>query len=102
MVHKERQGHGDTLLLANDRNAYVLTDKAAYLAYKDRLGLEILLEGDVRLTNNYIVMEVNPAAFPDVNAAGALAFSEFVTGQEAQEFLNTFGVEEFGGATLLS
>lgn len=93
---KSDKGMGDTLLLANDRNAYVLTDKATYLACKDRLGLEILLEGDKRLTNNYVVMEVNPAAFPDVNAAGAQAFSEFVTGREAQEFLNSFGVEEYG------
>lgn len=93
---KSGKGMGDTLLLANDRNAYVLTDKATYLAYQDRLDLKILLEVDVSAPNNYVVMEVNPAAFPDVNAAGAQAFSEFVTGQEAQEFLNTFGVEEFG------
>jgi tungstate transport system substrate-binding protein len=93
---KSGKGMGDTLLLANERNAYVLTDKATYLVYQDRLDLEILLEVDMSVANNYVVMEVNPAAFPDVNAAGAQAFSEFVTGREAQEFLNTFGVEEYG------
>jgi tungstate transport system substrate-binding protein len=41
-------------------------------------------------------MEVNPERWPDVNNDGAKAFSDFVTSTEAQEFLNEFGVAEFG------
>ena len=41
-------------------------------------------------------MEVNPDKWPDVNNQGAVAFSDFVTATEAQEFLLDFGVDRFG------
>ncbi len=81
---KSGKGMGDTLLFAGGQGAYLLTDKATFLVYEERIGLEILVEGGDDLVNRYVVMEVNPAAFPDVNSAGAQAFSEFVTSLEAQ------------------
>jgi tungstate transport system substrate-binding protein len=90
------KGMSDTLLFAGERGAYVLTDKATFLVYGEQAGLEILVEGGDELVERYVVMEVNPAAFPDVNSAGAQAFSEFVTGLEAQGLLEGFGVEEYG------
>ncbi len=87
---------GDALLLASERQAYILADKATFLVYRDRLDLEILMEAGGIQANRFVVMEVNPAAFPDVNSAGAQALSEFLTGAEAQQFLNSFGVEEYG------
>lgn len=93
---KGGKGMGDTLLLASERGAYVLTDKATYLVYADRIDLEPLVVGGKLLDNRYVVMEVSPAAFPDVNSSGAQAFSEFLTGLEAQGFIEGFGVEEYG------
>lgn len=93
---KSGLGMGDALLLASERQAYILADKATFLVYSDRLDLEILLEAGGIQANRFVVMEVNPAAFPDVNSAGAQALSEFLTGAEAQQFLNSFGVEEYG------
>ena len=90
------QGMGGTLRIASEKGAYTLTDRATYLNLNDSIELDILFEGDDLLNNYYHVMEVNPEKWPDVNSRGAVAFSDFVTGREAQEFLLEFGVDEFG------
>ncbi len=90
------KGMGDTLRIASEEIAYTLSDRATYLNLENGLELDVLFEGDDILNNYYHVMEVNPERWPDVNNEGAKAFSDFVTGIEAQEFLKEFGVEEFG------
>jgi len=90
------KGMGDTLRIASEEEAYTLSDRATYLNLRDELELDILFEGDDILNNYYHVMEVNPDKWPDVNSEGAKAFSDFVISTEAQEFLETYGVEEFG------
>jgi tungstate transport system substrate-binding protein len=90
------QGMGLTLGLADDRNAYTLTDRGTYLAYQKRLRLPILLHGDRPLLNIYSVMEVNPANGPKVNAAGGKAFADFMVATEAQTIIKTFGVDRYG------
>src|SRR3972149_1743867 len=72
------QGMGATLGIANDRNAYTLTDRGTYLAFRKRVQLAVVLEGDKPLLNIYSVMEVNPANGPRVNAAGGKAFADFM------------------------
>ena len=54
------QGMGATLGIANERNAYTITDRGTYLALRNRVTLPILVEGDKALLNIYSVMEVNP------------------------------------------
>jgi tungstate transport system substrate-binding protein len=90
------KGMGDTLRIASEERAYTLTDRGTYLSMEDDLELEIVSEGDPILFNNYHVMNVNPERWPDVNDEGARAFNDFCVSKEAQEFLNTFGVEEYG------
>jgi tungstate transport system substrate-binding protein len=90
------QGMGVTLLFAAQKDAYVLTDRATYLATKERTGLVPHVEGDPLFLNIYSVMEVNPERFPKVNYAGAKTFSEFIRGREAQAIIRGFGVEKFG------
>ncbi len=90
------KGMGDTLRIASEEKAYTLSDRATYLNLKDGLDLDILSEGDPVLFNNYHVMMVNPDKYPDINLAGAQAFEDFVLSPEAQEFLNTYGVDQFG------
>ncbi len=92
------QGMGATLMIAAERDAYVLTDRGTYLAFKDQTGLVPHVEGDPTLLNIYSVLEVNPDRFPDVNRAGAVAFGDFILGNEAQEIIAVFGVEEHGEA----
>lgn len=90
------QGMGATLGIADDRNAYALTDRATFLAFARRLRLTVLVEGDRQLRNVYSVMEVNPANGPRVNAAGGTAFADFMVSPDAQRLIGTFGVERYG------
>jgi tungstate transport system substrate-binding protein len=89
------QGMGATLGIANDRQAYTLTDRATLLAFAKRVGLPIMVEGDRPLLNIYSVMEVNPANGPRVNAAAGQAFAEFMLSPETQQVIKTFGVAKF-------
>ncbi len=90
------QGMGQTLGIASEKRAYTLTDRGTYLALKKRLTLDILVERDPLLLNSYSVMEVNPARFPKVNAAGGKAFADFMVSPAAQEVIKSFGIEKFG------
>jgi tungstate transport system substrate-binding protein len=92
------QGMGLTLGLADERNAYTLTDRGTYLAHQKRLRLPILLQGDKPLLNVYSVMEVNPANGPRVNSAGGKAFADFMVAPETQKVIETFGVDKYGQA----
>ena len=89
------QGMGNTLGVADDRNAYTLTDRATYLAYQKRLRLRIVLQGDRPLLNIYAVLEVNPANGPRVNTAGGKAFADFMVAPSTQSTIKTFGVDKF-------
>jgi tungstate transport system substrate-binding protein len=90
------QGMGATLGIANERNAYTITDRGTYLALGKRVTLPILIEGDRLLLNIYSVIEVNPANGPRVNAAGGKAFADFMASPQAQAVIESFGVEKFG------
>jgi tungstate transport system substrate-binding protein len=90
------QGMGATLGIANDRQAYTLTDRATLLAFAKRVDLKPMVEGDRLLLNIYSVMEVNPANGPRVNAAGGKAFADFMLAPETQQLIKTFGVEKYG------
>lgn len=87
---------GATLNIANERDAYTLTDRATYLARRDRLRLQIVVEGHTSLLNVYHVMPVNGRKFPGINAAGADAFARFLVAREAQQVIAGFGVAEYG------
>jgi tungstate transport system substrate-binding protein len=89
-------GMGQTLNVAAEKKAYTLADRGTYLALKKNLGLDILAEGDGILLNIYHVIEVNPAKWPKVNAAGAKAFADFMVSKPTQKIIKTFGVDKYG------
>ena len=64
------QGMGATLQIANQKNAYTISDRATYLAQKANLDLAILFQGDKALLNVYHVIVVNPAKHANVNVVG--------------------------------
>jgi len=90
------QTMGTTLTIASEKGGYTLTDRATFLANKDKLQLEILLEGDNALLNVYHVITVNPEKWPKVNYDGAMAFAKFMTDPATQEVIGKFGVDKFG------
>jgi tungstate transport system substrate-binding protein len=90
------QGMGATLGIANERNAYAITDRGTYLALGKRVSLPILVEGDRLLLNIYSVMEVNPANGPRINTTGGKAFADFMVAPRTQSVIKSFGMEKFG------
>jgi len=89
-------GMGQTLNVAAEKKAYILTDRATYLSLKKGLGLEILVEGDGKLLNVYHVIELNPVKSPKINALGGKAFADFMVAKKTQEIIGRFGVDKFG------
>lgn len=90
------QGMGPSLTIASEKGAYTLTDRATFLANKDKLQLEILVEGNKTLLNIYHVITVNPDKWPKVNYEGAMVFMKFMTDPATQEVIGKFGVDKFG------
>ena len=90
------QGMGATLTIASEKAAYTLTDRATYLAFRSRITLVPIVQGDVRLLNPYHVLEVNPTKFPRVNHGGARAFADFLVSPAAQDRIGSFGVAKYG------
>ncbi len=90
------QGMGASMTVASEKEAYILTDRATYLANKDNYELELLVEGDTSLLNVYHVITVNQTKWPKVNYEGALAFAKFMTDPATQEVIGKFGADKFG------
>lgn len=90
------QGMGNTLQIAAEKEGYVLTDRATYLAQKKNYDFEIIVEGDEDLLNIYHVMQVNPEKHDKVNAEGAEAFVNFMVSDEIQKVIEEFGQDEYG------
>lgn len=92
------QGMGATLRIADEKQAYTMTDRGTYLSQEETLSLIILVEGDEILFNPYGVIPVNPDKHKDIdiNYEGACAFADFITGEKGQAIIKEFGVEKYG------
>jgi len=90
------QGMGAVLQIAKEKRAYTLSDRGTYLAYKGKVELVVLCEGDAELFNPYGVIAVNPAMHPHVNYVLAMAYIGWVTSPEGQAIIREFGKEKFG------
>lgn len=86
------QGMGEVLTMANELQAYTLTDRATYVAMQEGLELAILVEGDELLFNPYGVIPVNPEIHPQVNAELAQVFADWLISVETQELIAAFEV----------
>lgn len=84
------QGMGQTLTVAGEKRGYTLTDRATYATYKDKTGLEIMVEGAPKLLNPYGVIAVNPKKYPGVNYRGAMAFVDWLTSSEGQKAIASY------------
>jgi tungstate transport system substrate-binding protein len=92
------QGMGQVLTMAGQFEGYALTDRATYAAYKDKTGLETLVEGDPKMFNPYGIIAVNPQKHPAVNNQGAMAMVNWITSPQGQKAIADFkinGVQMF-------
>ncbi|MEO0599529.1 MAG: substrate-binding domain-containing protein [Chloroflexota bacterium] len=88
------QGMGAVLTLADEQQAYTLSDRGTYIARTaEGTELIVMVEGDAALANPYGVIPVNPETHPDVNFEGATAFVEWLTSVETQEAIAAYTVE---------
>jgi tungstate transport system substrate-binding protein len=90
-------GMGPALNMGASIGAYVLTDRGTWLSFKNRQDLQILVEGDKQLFNQYGVMVVNPAKHPHVKADLAQKFVDWVISPAGQANIASYKV---GGETL--
>ena len=84
------QGMGKVLQMSGELGAYTLTDRGTWLAFRDKLPLSLLFEGDPQLFNPYGIIAVSPKRHPHVNHMGAMALIRWITGNEGQTRIATF------------
>jgi tungstate transport system substrate-binding protein len=86
------QGMGKALQITAELQGYTLTDRGTWLAYRDKLPLKIVFEGDRSLFNPYGIMAANPEKYPDANYTGAMALIKWITTAPAQHLIAQFTV----------
>lgn len=83
-------GMGTALNTASAMNAYILSDRASWLNFKNKGSLEILFEGDPALFNQYTFMPVNPNKGHQINHRGALALEAWLTSNNGQQTIDNY------------
>lgn len=87
------QGMGATLTIADEQQAYTLSDRGTFIRRAaDGLGLIVLVEGDGLMMNQYGVTAVNPDLHDAINAAGAQRFIEWILSPETQAAIDAYRV----------
>ncbi len=86
------QGMGATLTMANDKQAYILTDRGTYLSRVDALELAVAFEDDPLLVNPYSIIAVNPEKHPHVNRSGGERLIDWITSPRAQALIEDYRV----------
>ena len=87
------QGMGKTLLMANELQAYTLSDRGTFVAYKTKLDLSVDYDGGTALANPYQIILINPEKYPDLNHKGAKALSDWLISKAAQDMINSYTVQ---------
>jgi tungstate transport system substrate-binding protein len=87
------QGMGAALNTASSMNAYVLADRGTWISFKNRGDLEILVEGDRRLFNQYGVILVNPAKHPQVKKDLGQAFIDWLVSPQGQKVIADYKID---------
>jgi tungstate transport system substrate-binding protein len=95
------KGMGETLQMASEKGAYVLTDEGTYLAYKKDLKLTPLVTKGASLLNIYSVMAVYNDKQPVEKIQMANNFINFLISADTQKEIGNFGVEKYGKALFI-
>jgi tungstate transport system substrate-binding protein len=89
-------GMGATLVMANEKQAYTISDIGTYLAYQGDLTIVPVVDEGAVLLNIYSVMEINPAKHPGVNSSIAQDWINYMVSEDVQQQIDEFGVESYG------
>jgi len=86
-------GMGATIRMAVEMNGYTLSDRATWIAFKNKMGHKILFQHDPALFNQYGIIMVNPAKHPAVNVKGAKAFMDWMLSPHGQALIAAYKVD---------
>lgn len=86
------QGMGNTINFTFEKQGYTLADRGTYLAYKDKVDLIVLVEGDKRLFNPYGIIAVNPEKHPSVNYKHAMTYINWITSPKIQTLIGDYKI----------
>jgi tungstate transport system substrate-binding protein len=81
------QGMGAVLQIADEKRGYTLTDRGTYIAYADKINLEIVYEEDKAFFNPYGIIVVNPTKHPHIQYKLAKKFIDYLTGTLGQKII---------------
>ena len=87
------QGMGAALNTAGASNAYVLSDRGTWIHFKNKGDLQILVEGDKRMFNQYGVILVNPAKHPNVKKELGQEFIDWLVSPDGQKTISNYKIE---------
>jgi len=87
------QGMSATLRMADEKNGYVMVDRATYLFNRDKVRLSPVVEGDRALFNPYGIIAVSPYTYPHVKYGLAMALIAWMTGPQCQEMIRAYELE---------
>lgn len=90
------KGMGDTLVFADQKGAYTLTDEGTFLAFKTQLKLVPLVTQGTALLNRYSAIAVSPDKNPGVNVLAADRFINWIISDEGKSFVGNFGKDKYG------
>ena len=93
LVSRDRAGHGRGAQHRGAMNGYVLSDRGTWISFKNRGDLEIVVEGDKRLFNQYGVMLVNPAKYPTVKKELGQTFVDWLVSPEGQNAIAGYKID---------
>lgn len=86
------QGMGKVLQMAGELDAYSLTDRGTWLAFRDKSPLKVVFEGDPAMHNPYGIIAVNPRRHADTNYDGAVSLIQWITSADGQELIGSFRI----------
>jgi tungstate transport system substrate-binding protein len=87
------QGMGASLVMADQMQAYVLTDRGTYLSFRDKIDLVPLVKSTDELLNTYSVIVVNPSKHPRINDDLAQSFVDFLIAEPAQRLIGDHRID---------
>lgn len=88
------QGMGKVLQMAAEMGAYTLIDRGTWLAYKDKVDMELLFAGDKNLNNVYGIIAVSPEKHPDTKYKTAKVFIDWIASEEAQSIIKNYRLHD--------
>ena len=92
-------GMGAALNAASGMNAYILSDRASWLKFKNKRDLKLLFSGDPVLFNQYAYLAINPAKHPHVKSGSAQVLEEWLVSEKAQNLIAAYTIN---GQTLFT